>query len=88
MAAETNRSFAAVSSGDQVYKLYRRCTEGIMRRPLTAIGLTVAAGFIFGGGAGTRVGKAAGSLVAKSIVSGAVAGLLAGITEENEPLNT
>jgi hypothetical protein len=85
--AETKPSRAAVSGGDQVYELYRRCTEGIMRRPLTAIGLAAAAGFIFGGGAGTRIGKAAGSLVAKSIVSGAVAGLLAGIAEEHEPFH-
>jgi hypothetical protein len=87
VAGEFKPSRAVVSGGDQVYELYSRCTKGIRQRPLTAIGLAAAAGFIFGGGAGTGIGKAAASLVAKSIVSGAVAGLLAGIAEEHEPFN-
>jgi hypothetical protein len=58
----------------------RRDVEEFVRdEPLTALAIAVTAGFILGGGASTRVGRAALTYVGQVAVRGAVGNLLVGM---------
>ena len=57
----------------------------VREKPLTAMAISAAAGFILGGGAGTRVRRAALAFVGRLTVRGAVGNLLVGmLTGSNE----
>ncbi len=53
--------------------------EFVRDQPLTALAIAVTAGFILGGGADTRVGRAAVGYVDGVVVRGAVGNLLVGM---------
>ena len=55
----------------------RHLDEFVRDEPLTALAIAVTAGFILGGGAGTRLGRAALTLAGRSAIRGAVGKLLA-----------
>ncbi len=58
----------------------RRYLEEFVRdEPLTALTIAVTAGFILGGGADTRVGRAALTFVGRFALRGVVSNLLAGM---------
>jgi hypothetical protein len=57
----------------------RHLEEFVRDEPLTALAIAVTAGFIIGGGAGTRVGRAALGIVGRLAVRGAVGNLLIGM---------
>jgi len=58
----------------------RRYVEELVRdEPFTALAIAVTAGFIIGGGAGTRVGRSALAYVGQVVVRGAVGNLLVGM---------
>jgi len=53
--------------------------EFVRDEPLTALAIAVTAGFIIGGGAGTRVGRSALAFVGRIAIRGAVGNLLVGM---------
>jgi hypothetical protein len=57
----------------------RHVEELVRDEPLTALVIAVTAGFILGGGASTRVGRAALTYVGQVVVRGAVGNLLVGM---------
>jgi hypothetical protein len=57
----------------------RHLEDFVRDEPLTALAIAVTAGFIIGGGAGSRVGRAALGFVGRLAVRGAVGKLLVGM---------
>ncbi len=57
----------------------RHLEEFVRDEPLTALAIAVTAGFIIGGGAGTRVGRSALGFVGRLAVRGAVGKVLVGM---------
>jgi hypothetical protein len=57
----------------------RNLDEYVRDEPLTALAIAVTAGFILGGGAATRVGRAALGFVGQTALRGAVGNLLVGM---------
>jgi hypothetical protein len=69
----------SVQPADQRRRRRRHLDEFVRDEPLTALAIAVTAGFILGGGADTRAGRAALALVGRLTIRGAVSNLLAGI---------
>jgi hypothetical protein len=67
------------SSAESVGRRHRHLDEFVRDEPLTALAIAVTAGFILGGGAGTRVGRAALGFAGRFAIRGAVGNLLVGI---------
>jgi len=64
---------------DQPRRRRRYVEEFVRDEPLTALAIAVTAGFIIGGGAGTRVGRSALAFVGRIAIRGAVGNLLVGM---------
>ena len=66
--------FEEQRAGDRHELSLRRVTESIRRNPLAALGVSALTGFVFGGGARTRLGGAALLLTARVALREAVSG--------------
>jgi hypothetical protein len=69
----------SVQPVDQRRPRRRHLDEFVRDEPLTALAIAVTAGFILGGGAETRVGRAALTFVGRFAVRGVVSNLLVGM---------
>ena len=66
-------------SAELVGRRQRHLEEFVRDEPLTALAIAVTAGFILGGGAGTRVGRAALAFAGRFALRGVVSNLLVGM---------
>jgi len=69
----------SVQPADQRHRRRRHLEEFVRDEPLTALAIAVTAGFIIGGGASTRAGRAALTFVGRLTVRGVVGNLLVGM---------
>ena len=67
------------ASAKPAHRQRRHLEEFVRDEPLTALAITVTAGFILGGGAGTRAGRSALGFVAQTAIRAVVGNLLIGM---------
>jgi hypothetical protein len=60
------------------------CTGQIRRQPLTALGLGATLGFLLGGGTRSSLGRRVLVVAGKSLLGGAVGGLVSELLEEHD----
>jgi hypothetical protein len=68
---------------DEIPEWLLWCTREIRRQPLTALGIGATVGFILGGGTRSSVGRHLLVVASKSLVGGALGGLLAEAMKEH-----
>lgn len=80
-----NQSDAATckTAQDEIPEWLLWCAREIRRQPLTALGVGATVGFILGGGARSSFGRHLLAVASKSLVGGAVGGLLAEALKEH-----
>lgn len=80
--ANTSEAPACSEAQDEVPEWIVWCTRQIRRQPLTALGLGATLGFILGGGTRSSFGRQLLVVASKSLVGGAVGGVLAEALKE------
>lgn len=74
---------ARETAQNEIPEWFLWCTREIRRQPLTALGIGATVGFILGGGTRSSFGRHLLAVASKSLVGGALGGLLAEALKEH-----